>query len=556
VDTIGYRSDEFARDRLLPIVESASDLGSLSPELERRASGWPASYYLSARRSSLLRPFGWDARARVLEVGSGCGSITRFLGETFDSVTAVEGELHRAAIGASRTRDQDHVSVVCAPFAELDPREPFDILVCIGVLEYSPLFNTSAEPILDTLRDFRAKLSAEGTLVLAIENQLGLKYFSGAAEDHTSLPFDGIEGYVRSGGRGPRTLGRAELEAALDAAGFRSISFFYPFPDYKFPRAILSEAALRSGGRGVAEFITHTTAHDYLRPPSRLSFDQRSAWSQVIGNRLAGDLANSFLVLASPGEEQRHARADWDLAGYNLAPRRPEYWTEIRAHDIRSSDGTITRRRLLPGLAPTAAVRMADEASEPWRHGRTLASVAMDVALARSAGPGTVADLFQPWVRRLRDACDADGMVPGHLVDSIPQNLVQTSDGLFPIDQEFTLAADLPMHVIVIRGLRTFYTKLRATPGVPNRHRRLPMGAEVARTAQQLGVKVGRAELWDFCRFESAFQNHVHGTSTSPRRTLASLALPPQAADWRSTARRSRAWAGRARRRATRALRE
>lgn len=555
VETIGYRSDAYARERLLPLVEAATDLGSLSPELEGLAGTWPASYYLSSRRSNLLRPFEWNRDARVLEVGAGCGSITRFLGETFASVTAVEGELHRAAIGASRTRDQDNVSVVCAPFGALAPHDPFDIVVCVGVLEYSPLFNASADPIVETLRDFRAKLAPDGTLVLAIENKLGLKYFSGAAEDHTSLPFDGVEGYVRSGGRGPRTLGKSELTAALETAGFESISFFYPFPDYKFPRAIATDDTVRRGGGEVAEFLTHTTARDYLRPASPLTFDQRAAWPGVIENGLGGDLANSFLVVASPASSQRHVTAAWDLVGYNLAPRRPEYWTENVAQGTASESGTMTRRRLLSERAPSPRVHMADSASEPWRRGRTLASAAMDAAMAQDSDHVAVASALQPWVDLLRQSSDARGMVPGQLVDTIPQNLVVAEDGLFPIDQEFAVDHDLALHVVVIRGLRTFYTKLRATTGVPRQHCRRPMFAEIARTAGRLGVDLGRPEVWDFCVFEAEFQHEVHGSAASPRRTLTSMLLPPEAAGVRTATIRSRAWAGRVRRRAARARR-
>ena len=115
-DGLGYPSDYFARGPLLGQLRSAANLGSLSEELEQLADTWPARYYLSAERSTLLRAFRYDRSATVLEVGSGCGSITRFLGETFASVLAVEGELHRATVGAARSRDQANVAVVCAPF--------------------------------------------------------------------------------------------------------------------------------------------------------------------------------------------------------------------------------------------------------------------------------------------------------------------------------------------------------------------------------------------------------------------------------------------------------
>ena len=53
---------------------------------------------MSDKWAQLFSVFDFDRRARVLEVGCGCGAITRFLGEEFDQVTAIEGSERRAEI--------------------------------------------------------------------------------------------------------------------------------------------------------------------------------------------------------------------------------------------------------------------------------------------------------------------------------------------------------------------------------------------------------------------------------------------------------------------------
>lgn len=80
--------------RLLRIVESASDITSSSRELEAAITDWSSRYHLDSRRANVLRALDHlSSTARVLELGAGCGALTRYLGERFAKVDAVEGSL-------------------------------------------------------------------------------------------------------------------------------------------------------------------------------------------------------------------------------------------------------------------------------------------------------------------------------------------------------------------------------------------------------------------------------------------------------------------------------
>ena len=84
-------------------------LAQLESELAAAIRDWPSQYHLDAARANLLRPIAPASGATVLEIGAGCGAITRFLGETGATVLALEGSLARARIAASRCRDLDNV---------------------------------------------------------------------------------------------------------------------------------------------------------------------------------------------------------------------------------------------------------------------------------------------------------------------------------------------------------------------------------------------------------------------------------------------------------------
>src|SRR6185312_4166333 len=97
---------------LLQCVRQAKDLRSSSPELRKLIRDWPSEYHLSAARRNLLMPFAITLQHKVLEIGSGAGAITRYVGEQGASVVSLEGSAVRANICAERCRDLPNVKVV------------------------------------------------------------------------------------------------------------------------------------------------------------------------------------------------------------------------------------------------------------------------------------------------------------------------------------------------------------------------------------------------------------------------------------------------------------
>src|SRR3954469_15292962 len=61
---------------LAGILAHASDLGSLSDELAAAADTWVRRYHLARERGNIVRPLALHG-SRVLEIGAGCGGVTR-----------------------------------------------------------------------------------------------------------------------------------------------------------------------------------------------------------------------------------------------------------------------------------------------------------------------------------------------------------------------------------------------------------------------------------------------------------------------------------------------
>lgn len=452
--SIAYSDGDAVERHLLNTLKNALDVSSSSLELAAEIRDWPSEYHFSPARHNLLRPFPFRSTDRILELGCGCGAMTRFLGETGATIIAVEGSARRAEIAAERCRDLNNVSIYCDNLTDFRTDEKFDYVTLIGVLEYAPVFINADDPIDACLRLARAFLKENGTLVLAIENQLGLKYFNGCAEDHKGITHYGINDLY--GKSDPTTFGRHVLSHTLSNAGFRHREFFFPFPDYKLPGLILSEAALRDDQLNVADLLIHNTGRG--RPDTNhRSFAEDLAWRVAVRNRLLPDLANSFLIFARK-KETNHGSVDWLAKMYSRGSRRPSYQVETSIELER--DGRLVvrkRKQFAAALDPAHAWLRHVVSNDNYVQG-TLFIGKIHEAMAREADIDAISASFAPWLRFLAaHAIQDEGgqrMLPGDYIDCIPANLLETDSGeIHYFDAEWVSPQPIPLAWTVIRGI-------------------------------------------------------------------------------------------------------
>ena len=312
-DGIGAERD------MLAALRKSEDVSLESAELMRRIKDIPSYYQLGAGRSAVLRCLDLPAASRVLELGPGCGAITRALGETFDRVEAVEASPIRAEIARERCRDLDNVSVLCRDLSNESFPPDYDLVVIIGVLEHAPVYIYPGEAPRDAcsklLKQAAGALNSNGYLVLAIENRIGLDYWAGAPENHTGRPYDGIHGYPHAGSQ--ITFTRTELRELLEEAGFRQAEFYYCFPDYSFTRTVFSSIG------NEREFFLHNWVDFPLDSPSspgKPTFSKPLAAKALCESGMLREFANSFLVVAG---SHSAPKADWVAKKFNLRREEP-----------------------------------------------------------------------------------------------------------------------------------------------------------------------------------------------------------------------------------------
>lgn len=454
--TFAYSDGAQAERRIYKIVRGARDRGTFSNELAGAITDWPSEYHLSRQRHCIVRPLGIRRGDRVLELGCGCGAVTRHLGEIGADVTAIEGAWPRARIAAERCRDLPNVMVIADDFLRYGAALPFDWVLLVGVLEYAPVFSNAADSIADVLRHATGLLAPTGRLVVAIENKLGLKYFNGCAEDHVGIPFHGLQGLY--GDRSPRTFGRAELAGRIRDAGLPEIKFFYPFPDYKLPRIVLTDAALDDPQFDAAGTLACLQARDYGGASHRL-FDEALVAREAARNGVLGDLSNSFLVIAA----RESIACDDVLAVAFAAQRDAEFAIETRF--VRIGDTICVRKvRLCPqreGRRRLADGSMLENVADERAYvPGPLALDALSFARARRGDAAAIVAALAPWFDFLKvNAMPASGTrladfsLPGDFLDATPFNLVEADGGLVQIDMEWRVDRAIPLGWVVTRSI-------------------------------------------------------------------------------------------------------
>ena len=465
-DNIAYSDGKAAEDYLREVIENAHDLSSTSAELQQSVRDWSSRYHLSPTRGSLFRGLSMRQGSRILELGSGCGAITRYLGEQDVKVTAVEGSHDRARITRARCRDLENVEVVSGNFDDLSFEHRFDIVTLIGVLEYSHLFCRAGEsdPFSYVLRAAWDHLEDDGVLVIAIENKLGIKYLAGCGEDHLGAQFVGVEGYPDD--EGARTFGKQELLEMIEQCGFVDHELLLPFPDYKLPTTLINAkscSAKNARKYNVVDWCRQNY-EDYVNPRSHL-FQEHLALDSMAANGLFSDFSNSFLLVASKRPIDQGSPVlpiDWHAKKINVT--RSSTYQTITTLKAGNHGSVVTKEGLVDRSRRTNAdfSLVMEKEADYIENGRSLSLEFLRAIRGTQAPREKYQSAVLCWVEFLLSHAEqvASGAVlPPEYLDCIPDNIIRDAAGdLNYIDTEWHWKEPVTLEWIVFRGLYVFWS--------------------------------------------------------------------------------------------------
>lgn len=520
-----YSDGDEVEQRIANAVINSGDVSLFSAELRQHETDWPSIYHLSATRANLLRPVADRLQgARVLEIGAGCGAITRFLGEQGARVLALEGSARRAAIAASRCRDLGNVTVLNDRFDALPTTQKFDIVTLIGVLEYARVYTQGDDPIQETLRLARSFLADDGILIVAIENQLGLKYFAGVPEDHLGRAMASIQDQYQPGG--VVTFGKKELESRLRQAGFHAAEFAVPFPDYKLPHCVVLPAGLEAGERFNAQSLAGQTATADRQLVSQPLFSLGRAFDVVGRNGLLADLANSFLAIArkSAGSPTFSDIAPGVLGAQYSSDRAPAFTKQSR---FVEENGTIRvqRERLCPDALPQSSLVSQSLTDEAYITGIHWVDRLESILTKPGWNVRQIASWLDTWKQAFAALLPAspapaslqmDTEVPGSVVDAIPRNLIVGPDGRYTFfDLEWSLKAPITFGYLAFRAIKLSLGSLTGV-AVPEDLRVLHVPMLIRAVLREHGLIITATQVQSYLDVEAALRDEASGEYGAP----------------------------------------
>lgn len=528
---ISYSDGSAIENNILNIIKTANDVSIHSEELRSKCTTWETTYHFSPIRTNILRPFEKRIEtSTVLEIGAGCGAITRYLGECGAQVHALEGSMKRAEIARERTRDLDNVHIICDNFEDYNTHFKYDIITLIGVLEYAPLFIKGESPVKAMLKRVRKLLKDDGVLILAIENQLGLKYFAGCPEDHKWRVMYGIEG--RYGEGDAITFGRKRLASIISEAGYESIDFMAAFPDYKMPNTIITEFGFQCEQFNSTALVTENVTKDYQLADT-LYLSQELAWSAIHDNDLSLDLANSFLIVASPNESLASINDINNTLAYHYSVNRAKHFSKKTVflssfpRDSKDSKVTINVSRIYESLphkvSSNGLVNSIPNDNVEYFHGVSLSDTMRNIVAKDYWSVDDFIELLKQYILSLANKNNNNGLIKeyapallenfisGSYIDSTPQNIIITADGEFQyIDQEWSITENIPIKYLLFRALLLLIQSLSRF-GFNELYLNATRKEFFISVYNLLGVKLDDSELKRLSEYEQRYQSKVAG---------------------------------------------
>jgi len=466
-----------SEDIILRTLINANDRSVGSDELAEAIVDWPTRYHFSRLRQELFMPFKIEEGTRVLEIGCGTGVNVRYFAELGAEVVGVEGTLTRARAARVRCEGMQNVTIFAGDANVLPDLEAFDLVLLIGVLEYSGARgggDGTPEKLLATASKF---LKSDGALILAIENQIGLKYLLSYPEDHLGIPWVGPEGYREASGI--RTWSRAGLKNLLKENGFSSQNWFYPYPDYKLPNFVASEDLYTNSlGKSALKSILRAPVVDYSAG-SQLACDPVWASQTMIDADIGPDVSNSFLVLAGKQENSQKKFIDRGL-GWLASGERLSQWRTRRL--LVESNGKLTfelnSKTSADESSTSSWLKHVNHDNVPYVEGEVLEDeIIRGFVLNNLESVKDSLDIYFQFLRKnavsLSNADEIEnpfvvqesiGLLDESMLDCIPKNLIlDTENTLHFIDKEWQTFGKVSLELVWYRGMTELAIRIMKT---------------------------------------------------------------------------------------------
>jgi len=434
-------------------------IGQNSEDPQRSGKEWLSPHQSGTYRANIIECFNLPSDSAVLDISSGCGAMTRYLGEKFNSVDCVEYNYLRAKSIQEHTKTLNNVKIFYSDIKWIQLEPLYDIVILIGISDYiSNNFPNKENPLTILLEIAKSALKSNGLMVLAIDNKIGLKYWNGYPENNTGTPYDSINDYPRK--KSPITFSKREIEELLRESGLSEVSFFYCYPDYEIATEIFSDLGDEK----------ELYLHNWITIPfwifdkyRNLNFHEGLALKTLSNAGLMRELANSFLIIASNGSSLI-CESDWVVKKFSRN-RSKEFQctTTLNLTPIPQIDKVRllnsfdkTKREMINGSSSLKFTHQISKSN--WKEGDLLL-YDLYKAIFQDNFSESVKKLLKEYYELVMKKFftgekDREGfpLLKGISMDLIFRNIIRDKTGtLTPIDLEWVVDGCIPADYVIYR---------------------------------------------------------------------------------------------------------
>lgn len=424
--------------------------------MKNEISSFDTFYHFSPMRQSLLNWYDFRQDASVLELHADYGALTEVLCSRCQEVTAIVSDQKAETIVRKRCKYRENLTVcISGSYADecLEDSDQFDYIVDLSGIEQA---GPDYSGYLDKLARY---LKEDGKLLLTAENRYGLRYFCGAKEKYSGLPFYGINQYFDE--RGGHLFHKKELEEVIKRSVYKHYKFYYPLPDYIAPQVIFTDQY--SSSTIVAERM-----NPYNVDQSTLIACERSLYRDIIENGVIGFFSNSFLVEC--GRQENLCDVIYAVSSADRA-KESSFVTCVR------EVGIVDKMNLYPegeakcaelcrnihnleqrGIHVVKHMLFKDRIRMPDLHAPMLSQIMYEEAVKnRNAFIHLWDRLYELILRSSEWEQTTDGKVLKQAyIDLVPSNILYKDQELYVYDQEFTVK-DCSAEYVLFRGIKYIY---------------------------------------------------------------------------------------------------
>ncbi len=441
---------------------------------------WAIFYHLSSLRKNSISWYPFKSNCTILEVGGGMGAITDTLCKKAKKVTSIELSKRRATAIEMRNEKNNNLEIIVGNFNDIVLKEKYDYILLNGVFEYAQLYVDSEQPYVDFLNKLKDNLKDDGKILIAIENKFGLKYWCGAGEDHTGLPYDGINDYVNS--NFARTFSKEELSTIAKHCHLNA-NFYYMFPDYKFPKIIYTDEALEKN-----VFLDYSP---YYYRKMDLFVNEKNVYKEIYNNKMIPFFANSYFLELSNTVTPKQI----EFVKYNNDYRKKEYdiFTYLKDNMVyKEANNSLAKAKIHEILSINKYLKdnsidvvdvekdkkkifslyvqgqnLEDKINHLYSVGEidSIMRIYDNIfELIKKAGGKTVNNLKNNIFSKYGIKLNKDEYANLHflangVIDIIPSNIIEKDDKYVLFDQEW-MEKNVPIEYIMYRGIITTIGKI------------------------------------------------------------------------------------------------